>query len=488
MSLRSTFARLVDALTARAPVQGGTASPEASLGTVETSEVALWAQVGRIGGMLTPNDISTIILQADSGSPYRLVDLMHECRQKDGHLQAVLGTRELSVVGLDWELELPDNAKRRDRKANEALEAALRACDTFPLLIAHEVGEANLFGYAFSECVWKYHNRGELKGLLAPDRFIPVHCRRFGYRQSDGALLFVPEAYGSPDNSGVDLLTAFAPGKYIGYRPRINGDVTVREGLARVLVWLACFRNWDVRDWLQLGEISWKPWRIGTYKRGAGREDIAILKQAVRQLTTLGSAVLPETAAIDINKLASASTGTIGSVHKELLDALAAEMSKAVLGGTLTVESGSRGARSLGDVHDRVRLDIREADARGTNAFVTQHVCRPFIRHNYGENVLVGRFKLRTAEGVDLEKLANAVDKLAGKIDIPQSWVREQGGIAAPKPGEQLVLFTGSPDPSPSPKPPPKNDDKPKAQRTQTQIQQQELFESGDERVGDEAA
>jgi len=41
-------------------------------------------------------------------------------------------------------------------------------------------------------------------------------------------------------------------------------------------------------------------------------------------------------------------------VHKLLADFMGAEMAKAVLGQTLTVEAGQRGARSLGEVHDRV--------------------------------------------------------------------------------------------------------------------------------------
>jgi phage gp29-like protein len=86
---------------------------------------------------------------------------------------------------------------------------------------------------------------------------------------------------------GVDLRTWFAPGKVLFYQPRVTGAEPNREGLARVLVWAALFRNWSVRDWVQLGELAWKPWRIGTYD-GADEKAISTLKTILRCVSTLG--------------------------------------------------------------------------------------------------------------------------------------------------------------------------------------------------------
>jgi phage gp29-like protein len=206
-----------------------------------------------------------------------------------------------------------------------------------------------------------------------------------------------------------------------------------------MLVWFALFRNWNIRDWLQFGEIGWKPWRLGFYDKGAHKNDVSALKRAMRFLTTAGSGVFPKTTDVRIER-GSTSVAGIASTHKELYDALGAEISKGVVGQTLTMESGTRGARSLGEVHNEVRHDIRDADAQIVERFMTRYVCKPFVLYNYGPGVAVGRFRLNVAEGVDLEKLANAIDKLAGKIDIPQEWVREQGGIREPRPDEPLVM------------------------------------------------
>jgi phage gp29-like protein len=426
-------------------VRAAADKPEASIppSTPNTAETPLWAQFSRIGGNLSPAGVSQIILEADGGSPSRFVDLLHECRQKDGTMHEVTSLRELGAACLDWSIELPANAKRRDKKAASALTTALQQCDTLQLLFAHEIGEGNAFGYAFSEALWDYGSSGELSGILYPKQFTPVHSRRFGYRQSDGKLVFLPGISSSPDRDGVDLFQAFAAGNYIGNFPRINGDAMVREGYGRMLVWMALFRNWDIRDWLQFGELGWKPWRIGYYNREiknpANSEDRLALERALKMLASTGAALLPDTVKFLV-EWPKGGAANLQSTHAELAAFLGQEMAKGVLGGTLSSDSGVRGARSLGEVHDRMRVLNRDFDAANINAFMTRYVCKPFYAYNYGANVIPGRFVCNVRETLDLEKLANAIDKLAGKIDIPQEWVRNQGGIRAPIAGEQLVI------------------------------------------------
>src|SRR5262249_54993934 len=160
------------------------------------------------------------------------------------------------------------------------------------------------------------------------------------------------------------------------HQPRITGDVPCREGLVRVLMWAALFRNWDIRDWLALGELAWKPWRTGGYTRGASEEDIDALIAILDAMSSSGVAVYPkDTAEVKIEWPKNPPAG--GGTHKELADFLGAEMSKAVLGQTLTTEQGSKGSQALGRVHDQVRKDIREADARSVAATIRRDLIAP---------------------------------------------------------------------------------------------------------------
>ena len=82
-------------------------------------DLALWSQATRIGGGLSPRDVSTIIRKADTGDMARLMDLANESRQKDCHLQSVLATNEESIAGLPWQLVPPAAALLKEKKAAE---------------------------------------------------------------------------------------------------------------------------------------------------------------------------------------------------------------------------------------------------------------------------------------------------------------------------------------------------------------------------------
>jgi phage gp29-like protein len=390
----------------------------------------LWLQFQRIGGNLTPQAVSQILMEADTGYIARFVDLWNESRQKDGHLHSVMQTRELAVKGLEWSLAPPEDASRAEKKAATECESALRDSENFPDLIHHLVGNGTPHGHATSETMWG------MKGTFqCPLEFRNILPRRFQYRQVDGKLVFVPD----DSLQEIDLVREY-PTKFIQYQPVINGDARVREGVGRLLVWLALFRNWDLRDWLQLGEIGWKPWRLGEYKKGADKKDIDALKLASRTLSTTGSAVFPETTKLTVEWPKGVGSTMGKSSHSELFGVVGAEMSKAVLGQTLSTEQGDRGSQSLGTVQERVRGDILAADAIGVASTLTRFLVRAWYSLNKPSRLRPAAFIFHTEDAVDLEHFSTAVKNLTDAgLRIPSAWVRNQGGIPEPKEGEETI-------------------------------------------------
>lgn len=418
---------------------GMSRAPAPILGEV-VPDLPLSLQLLRIGGSLTPQQVSEIYRQADVGYMWQLQDLANESRQKDGHLQAILGTRENAIKGLRWQLVHEEGVRKKDRRAAEWTERALRRSGNFPDLLAHLVGGV-YHGYAVSEILYQ---EGEHRRLV-PRAFKNTAPRRFVFEQREGKLQQW-DAYGGSlrPYPGVNLQEEF-PGKFIVFQPRVNGDVPVREGLARVLIWAALFRNWGLRDWLALGELAWKPWRIGTYKKGTDRESIENLRQFLRQMSSTGTMTKPDDVQVEVNW---PKNNGIGSTHKELSEFLAGEMSKAVLGQTLTTEAGSRGARSLGEVHDKVRRDILEADAVAIAGCITRDLIAPLIAMNFGGDVEVPQFAFVTEDGVVLKDFSVAILNLqkAG-LKIRAADVRDIAGLTEPGPDDEVL------DPAPPPKP-----------------------------------
>ncbi|MEJ7728206.1 MAG: DUF935 family protein [Polyangiaceae bacterium] len=393
-----------------------------------------------MGGGLTPQAVSEILRDADAGYMYRLVDLANDARQKDCHLHSVLYTRETALNGLDW-MVLPavkpgrKKPRRRDRKVAEWVEGALWGAEggdgeerSFADLVAHLNG-ANYYGHAVAETLLR-----EQGGYLVPRAFNLVSPRRFVYDQATGRLMWWDQV-GAVAYPGVDFRGAH-PGKFLCHQPRVNGDIACREGLVRPLMWVALFRNWDLKDWMALAELSWKPWRKGKYKNTASTEDINNLIAILEAMTASGIAVYNEDVEVDVEWPKSAAA----SAHERLAAFLGAEMSKAVLGQTLTTESGERGARSLGEVHDEVRKDIREGDARAIAATIRRHLIAPLVRMNFGPDVAIPDFVFLTEDTEDIVHLANGVSTLAkAGLRIPSSWVRDQAGIPEPSEDEECV-------------------------------------------------
>jgi phage gp29-like protein len=390
-------------------------------------DLALWHQFQRIGGAITPTQVSTILREADAGDMTRLMDLGNDARQKDGHLQAILSQAEEGIAGLDWQLRLPDGAKARDKRAAKVAESYLRSAKNFQRMISHQAG-AIYYGRAITETAWQKRD-----GFLVPGDFVNHAARRFVFRQSDGKLVWK-----DPGMVEVDFLEEF-PGKFIVSQPRVNGDVPCREGLIRVIVWAAMFRNWDLTDWLRTGEASWKPWRIGYHDPKANDEDKESLEAALSQLTTSGYAMLPKSTEMKIEWPGGTSQSS-KSTHSELFNVIAQEMSKAVLGQTETVQSSNSSGYAQAKVHERVGGTLLKSRAKSVAADITRDLVQPFIEWNFGKGYEVPRFEFITQDPVDIGGFADAISKLVGSgLNISQEWVRDQIGAPEPIDGQDVM-------------------------------------------------
>jgi phage gp29-like protein len=402
---------------------------EAVVGPLRLSE-----SFGRIGGNLTPAAVTAILAEADGGTPARLVDLVHEARQKDGHLQSVLETRELAMQSLEWDIVPPgEKPLKKDKTVAKFCKDAVLAMRSFPQLLAHLSGESLLFGHATSEIMWRKQG-----AAIVPSHTEQISCRRFRFTESEGRLVFLerPTAI-----TGIDLVESY-PGKFIQIRRRVNGDVPVREGLARSLLWAALFRNWGVADWLQLAEMSWKPWRTAKFdktKLGADTsKEVGAMKRILEAMTRNGMAIYPDAWTVEVNWPEFAGNGT--SNHGELVAFMGREMSKAVLGGTDAIEAEKNGSRAASEVRNEIRRDRRDADAMALGAELKRYLLEPMVRMNFGDNAVVPDFFFLTEDPEDLEKFSKSlVNFRTAGLKVPSSHAYEKAGIPAPKDGEEIL-------------------------------------------------
>lgn len=412
--------------------------------------------ITRFAGPLTPQRVTQIIGLRDQGLPRAMVDLVHGLRRKDGTIQAGMQALEVGVKSLQLDCVEPEhpNAKKRgkSRRAAQELKAAFADAANTPDLIAHLAGDGTLFGRGWSETIWK-----TVRGRMWFERFENINARRFIFRQRDAKLLFDPNSTES-ELTAYDLDEEFGPGKYVHYHPRVVGEDLVREGLGELACWLGLFRNWGMRDLLQTAEAAWRPRRVGTYMKGAGKEDIAAMREVLARLAAGNSGVLSEFCKIEElwNQGATAK-----QQHALLLDIIGREFLKAALGSSDVVEPSANGARAATQTRDLLRQDIREAHAIGISKALGS-LSRAFTTLNYGPDVPAPVVLLLTEDVIDIDKFSQSIErfKKAG-LPIPQSYVYDRAGIARPEGNEPLLGQTvdGKPIEEPADPKDPKSED-----------------------------
>ena len=402
----------------------------------------LWFNTARVGGELTPEDVSDIMIQADTGRMWRLIDLARECREKDCHLHACLSTLELSLAGMEIQV-IPASEKRQDRKIAAFIEEVLnnfgpteKNVDLLGMadLVQHLAG-GYYYGYAVAEIIWEKRD-----GKVIPVAADPVSPRRFVFNPDNTKLSFwdyTGQLYSYP---GVDLTEEF-PGRFIQFQPRVLGTGAGREGLMRPLIWASMLRSWAIRDWLALAELAWKPWRIGYYDKDAYATDADVkqLINALEYLTTNGATMLPKTVELDVH-WPEAKGGATNSEHKALLDFMAAEISKCVLGQTMTTEDGS--SMSQATVHKQVMNERRDAYARSIASTIRLQIVARCVRENFGPDAKIPQIQL-VANDVDVAAMADVIQKLCGSkspmLPISTRQIYKILGFSAPKPGEEIL-------------------------------------------------
>lgn len=411
----------------------------------------------RVGSALTPQLVTTLLRQADLGYMFQLVDLLEELRETDPHLHAELFKRESQVAGSEWEIRAPENtgevgatvADYCTRVLSE-LESRTDTTLAFTDALMHLMtGVYN--GRAAIEAVWSEDGR-QLDSLEY------IHTRRLAYATDWRLHLWDATGGGSESiepvhQPGLDMWTRFPGvaldrfprGKFIIHRPRIRGGYPTREGVGRVVCWYVLFKKWNIRDILAFAEWGGRGLRIGTFAAGGNKDnparatddDVQALEDALVAMSSATETVIPDTTKIDIH-----SAPTDNSVHQRLQLICNAEISKAILGATLTTEVGeSGGNRALGEVHDEVRLAIARYDAKSLAATLRRDLLGPMVERRFGPGMPVPSIAFAVDPKADLDGVANRLSLLiAAGVQVGQRTARELTQIPDPEADDTIVV------------------------------------------------
>lgn len=378
-----------------------------------------------IASGLTPDRLASLLNRAADGDTHDFLTLAEEMEERELHYASVLGTRKRALSGLE-----PAVAAASDDEKDIMLADEVRAVVSRPEFAetVDELLDAIGKGYAVCEIMWRTTAK-----LWSPDRIEQRDPRWFVFDRTDGRTLRLID-------EKAPLGLPLPPYKFIVHMPKLKSGLPIRGGLARLVAWSFMFKSYSVKDWLAFVEVFGMPLRLGKYGLSATEEDIDTLVRAVANIGTDAAAVIPESMKIEFIEAAKSQNGH--QVFQALADWIDSQVSKAVLGQTMTADNGS--SQSQAQVHDEVRHDILRSDARQLAITINRDLVRPFIDLNWGPQKRYPVVTFPVMEEEDLDLLSQALERLVPLgLEVEASVIRDKFNLPDPEPGAVVLRAAG---------------------------------------------
>lgn len=373
---------------------------------------------------LNPSRLASVLSNANAGDAYDYLTLAEEMEEREPHYGSVIRTRKLAIEGLDRHIEAAGE-DQRSQDISEAVRDLVQRpeFDTLVSSLSDGLGK----GYAAVEVMWQVGTGRDLS--LQPEKYHFRDPRYFAFTQDDAYTLRLR----GEDNQAGDELPAY---KFVVHMPALKSGVPIRGGLARMAALSYMCKTYALTDWMAFCEVFGMPIRVGKYGNGASDEDKAVLKRAVANIGSDAAAIIPESMQVEFVTAANATGGE--SLFESLADWLDKQISKAVLGQTMTADDG--GSMAQAKVHNEVRLDLLKADAKQLSATINEQLIKPFVDFNFGVQPSYPRFVLYVPEAEDIAGLVDGVSKLVPLgLKVSQSFLRDKLGIPDPQDDDELL-------------------------------------------------
>ncbi len=359
---------------------------------------------------LTPEKLARILLEADNGNILEQMELFEEMEEKDPHLFSQLQTRKNAVVGLDYEI-IPASESEFDIQVADFIKEVFDEFEDFEDVLM-DLLDAIGKGISFVEIIWKYEN-----GKMLVDKFKTIQQKHFYWDEKDVLKLVTEE-----NPQGEEL----AKYKFITHKYKAKSGHPARAGILRIISYMYLFKNYTMKDWVTFCEVYGMPIRIGTYDPSASDDDKADLLNALLSLGSDSAGIHPtntDIKVIESNKQSSA------QIYESLARFCDEQMSKAILGQTLTSDSGGSHAQSK--THNEVRHDLTVADCKALAKTIRRDLIKPLVEINFGIDTKVPKLKFDCDESEDLEMWVNIYKALINDLGlkIPEEHLHKVFGV-----------------------------------------------------------
>jgi phage gp29-like protein len=304
------------------------------------SRGAAWDFYGLIGLLPDPDPV---LLKRGDGA--EILDGL----TADGHVISVIQTRKLGTLKKEFRWQPgalgdkePDQAAK---KLCADLVEDLGQVDVYNLL--SEILDAPCFGLTPIEIGWESGDGGirisKLRGL--PHRW-------FGFTEENEPRFI------SKNNpwEGEEL----PAGKFVFARHFPTYDNPFGLRLLSRCFWPVMFKKGGWKFWIKFVEKYATPFLLGRYRQGASPAEQAELLAKLSSMVQDAVAAVPEGSTVEL--LGAGDKAGSSDLYLRFNGAMDAEISKVIMGQTLTAEVGDTGSYAAAKTHENVLEVYREAD------------------------------------------------------------------------------------------------------------------------------
>ncbi|HGZ7313139.1 TPA: DUF935 domain-containing protein [Vibrio parahaemolyticus] len=376
-----------------------------------------------VASALSPHRLAALLRSViDGTNPEDYMTLAEEMEERDLHYAAQLRTRKLAVAAIEPTVEAYSDEPADIEMADRVRQ--IMSADAIPELF-FDLLDGLGKGLAVVQILWNTK-----KTPWTPSDYKWVDPR---YLRPDQETLEKILLITNDEPSGAPL----EPYKFMVHTPRSKSGSVWRNGLARLVAVMYMLKSFTVRDWWAFAEVFGIPVRVGKYGANASEDDIKTLVNAVARIASDAGAVIPESMKLELIETAKGKGGE--TLFENMARWCDEQTSKAVLGQTMTADNGS--SQSQANVHNEVRLDIAEWDARQLQSCINEFLVKPYIILNWGVQEHYPTVKIKVPQPEDLKMLVDSLKPMIESgLKVSAQEVREKFGLREPQPDEEILV------------------------------------------------
>lgn len=265
----------------------------------------------------------------------------------DAHVWSCYESRKSGTLSCEWEIrENTQGGVRQNRRAFQMIEAFMDDMDVYSII--SDILDAPFYGMSPIEVLWKQDTNWLPKKIAGkpPEWFVFSQENELRFLSKENQI------------EGEELP------KYRFLLPRSHATYQNPYGqriLARCF-WPVAFKKGGFKFWAIFTEKYGMPWVVGKVPRRTDETERAALLANLASMVQDAVAVINDDESIEIQE--SGGKTASAQVYEKLVSAANREISKAVLGQTLSTELDKGGSLAATKGHLEIREDLVDRDKR----------------------------------------------------------------------------------------------------------------------------